>query len=97
MITLYHVLEHIPDPLGALKEIKRLGGSGALIVIEVPNAGGMKARIKGPRWDYCKVDHVNYFRPRDLRVLAYELEMEVLDIRGYQHFSSRRTSFGKTL
>ncbi len=39
VITLFHVLEHLPDPIGVLKQLTtKLNNNGCLIV-EVPNAG----------------------------------------------------------
>jgi SAM-dependent methyltransferase len=87
VLTLYHVLEHISDPKAALAQIKKLANPGALIVIEVPNVGGLEARWKGPRWHYYKVDHVGYYRARDLQRLAEDLGLRVRHVRGYQHFS----------
>lgn len=87
LLSMYHVLEHIADPRAALAQVKALANPGALVVIEVPNPGGWEARIKGRFWHYYKVDHVNYFRATDLRALATELDMHLLDVRGYQHFS----------
>jgi ubiquinone/menaquinone biosynthesis C-methylase UbiE len=87
VISMYHVLEHITDPVASLKGILRLARAGALAVIEVPNVGGLEARIKGRRWHYYKVDHVTYFRPSDLRRIATLVDADVLEVRGYQHFS----------
>jgi len=87
IVTLYHVLEHVPDPRAMLASVKVLAKPGALIVIEVPNVGGLAARLKGRHWHYYKVDHVSYFRTLDLIKLAAELDLEVLGVRGYQHFS----------
>jgi 2-polyprenyl-3-methyl-5-hydroxy-6-metoxy-1,4-benzoquinol methylase len=87
VLSLYHVLEHIADPKSALARVKTLANPGALIVIEVPHVGGWEARLKGRSWHYYKVDHVNYFRESDLHVLASELDMQLLEVRGYQHFS----------
>jgi SAM-dependent methyltransferase len=87
ILTMYHVLEHIPDPRAVLLSVKALANPGALIVIEVPNVGGWEARIKGRKWHYYKVDHVSYFCTADLLRLAKEFELEVLSVRGYQHFS----------
>jgi SAM-dependent methyltransferase len=87
VITMYHVLEHIADPIDALRAVKRLARPGALIVVEVPNAGGLEARLRGRRWHYYKVDHVNYFRAADLDRLAAQSGLRVLGRRGYQHFS----------
>lgn len=87
VLTLYHVLEHVSDPRAVLASVKELANSGALIVIEVPNVAGLNARLRGQRWEYYKVDHVNYFRARDLHRLAADLDLTVLETRGYQHFS----------
>lgn len=87
VLTMYHVLEHIPNPTAALVTVKALANPGALIVIEVPHVGGWGARLTGTRWHYYKVDHVNYFRAADLRRLAAAVDLTVRGVRGYQHFS----------
>lgn len=87
VITLYHVLEHMTDPVECLRKIRRLAQPGALIVVEVPNVGGLKAKLKGRDWDYYKVDHVNYFRVSDFRRTVEQAGLRVLSIKGYQHFS----------
>lgn len=87
VISMYHVLEHLTDPVAALRRVLRVAAPGALVVIEVPHVGGLEARLKGRRWHYYKVDHVNYFRRRDLSRVADQCGLEVLAFRGYQHFS----------
>jgi 2-polyprenyl-3-methyl-5-hydroxy-6-metoxy-1,4-benzoquinol methylase len=87
VITMYHVLEHITGPVECLKRIKHLAKPGALVLIEVPNVGGLEARLKGKKWHYYKVDHVNYFRAVDLRRIAEKVGLQVVALRGYQHFS----------
>ena len=97
VITLYHVLEHLSDPVSAMKQILRLANPGALVVIEVPNVGGLEAKLKGRNWHYYKVDHVSYFRPCDLRRLAQMVGLQVVDVRGYQHFSYPQNVLWKDL
>jgi SAM-dependent methyltransferase len=87
VITLYHVLEHTSDPVATMATERRLASRGALIVVEVPNVEGLEARWKGPRWQYYKVDHATYFRPADLERVAARVGLDVLAMRGYQHFS----------
>lgn len=45
LITLWNVLEHIPDPLAALRIIRPYLLSGGLLGLAVPNAKGLFARI----------------------------------------------------
>jgi SAM-dependent methyltransferase len=97
VLTMYHVLEHISEPKAALRAVKALANPGALIVIEVPHIGGWEARWKGPHWHYYKVDHVNYFRTSDLLRLAADLDLTVLGVRGYQHFSYPQNVLWKDL
>lgn len=43
---MFHVLEHLPDPLDALARVgSRLSGDGALLVIEVPSANDLLIRM----------------------------------------------------
>jgi SAM-dependent methyltransferase len=97
VLTMYHVLEHVADPGAELATVMRLANPGALIVIEVPHVGGWEARLKGRNWHYYKVDHVNYFRASDLRRLAAALDLTILGVRGYQHFSYPQNVLWKDL
>ena len=97
VITLYHVLEHVSKPVECLSNIKRLLRPGGLLVVEVPNVGGWKERLKGHRWDYYKVDHVNYFRPSDLVRTADQAGLKVVGMRGYYHFSHPQDVLWKDL
>lgn len=51
LVTLNHVLEHLPDPLGLLKELldSNLSKDG-LVYIEVPRADSWQAKIAGQNW-----------------------------------------------
>ncbi len=50
-VALNHVLEHLPDPLGLLKELldANLSKNG-LVYIEVPRADSWQAKIAGQNW-----------------------------------------------
>jgi len=97
VITLYHVLEHVAKPVECLANIKRLLRPGGLLVLEVPNVAGWEARLKGHRWHYYKVDHVNYFRPKDLVRAARLAGLNAVGMRGYQHFSYPQNVLWKDL
>ena len=45
VITAFHVLEHLPDPLGTLRNMIRWMAPGGLIIVEVPNIGGWGGRL----------------------------------------------------
>ena len=46
----WHVLEHLDDLDAGLAAIRALLRPGGALVAAVPNAGGLEARLLGPRW-----------------------------------------------
>jgi 2-polyprenyl-3-methyl-5-hydroxy-6-metoxy-1,4-benzoquinol methylase len=68
VITLYHVLEHIPHPNPLLKELRRiLKPKTGCLVIEVPNGGGIQSRLQKENWPYVHPrDHLYYFSCKTL-------------------------------
>lgn len=82
-VTLFHVLEHIPAPRAAMQSFKRLVRPGGILVLEVPNTGGLSAQLKGADWRYYLNHHVNYFDAASLVRLAAATGYEVVEIKGY--------------
>jgi 2-polyprenyl-3-methyl-5-hydroxy-6-metoxy-1,4-benzoquinol methylase len=67
IITLFDVLEHVPDPKKFLLEVKRLLKKGGLIVVNTPNGDSIPARILGTRWHLIvPPEHLHYFSPKNL-------------------------------
>ncbi len=50
VVTLYHCLEHVPDPVGTLRTARALLRPGGVLVVEVPNFGALWRRVFGARW-----------------------------------------------
>ena len=67
-ITLYHVLEHIPELNPFLSELRRvLKPQTGTLVIEVPNGEGLQSRLQKAEWPYVHPhDHLYYFSARSL-------------------------------
>lgn len=71
VITAFHVIEHLPRPLPALRNMVRWLAPGGLIIVEVPNAGGLGARLFGAYWsgfDYPR--HLTHFTPETMGALV---------------------------
>lgn len=78
-ISLWHVLEHLPDPGATIGELRtRLKDSGHLI-IAVPNYGSLDAQIYGYHWAaYDTPRHLWHFSRASLRSLLDQCGFELL-------------------
>jgi hypothetical protein len=66
--VMWHSLEHLADPLAALKEIAAMLSPGGTLLVAVPNAEGAQARLFGERWFHLDVPrHLYHFGERSLR------------------------------
>jgi SAM-dependent methyltransferase len=63
-IVLRHVLEHIPDPVAFLENVRDANGGGGRVYIEVPSFDWIRERRA---WFDLFYEHVNYFRLDDFR------------------------------
>jgi SAM-dependent methyltransferase len=71
-ITLWHVLEHLPDPVATLRELEAMLTPKGVIVIGVPDAQGVQAQTFGAHWMHLDVPrHLFHFGRTSLaRLLA---------------------------
>ncbi|MFN0062943.1 MAG: class I SAM-dependent methyltransferase [Myxococcaceae bacterium] len=64
VITLWHSLEHLPDPFATLRDLTRRLSPEGVIVIAVPNAMGFQAQVFGKKWLHLDVPrHLFHFGP----------------------------------
>ena len=72
LVTFWHSLEHIPpDAIAStLAEIRTQAAPATRVVISVPNARSLQARLYGPKWAYYDVPaHIHQFTPASLDLL----------------------------
>ena len=88
VVILFHVLEHLEDPVAALRSCAGLLRPGGRVVVAVPNWGSWQARFFGPAWFHLDVPrHLWHFSPRTLsRALeASRLRMEDVSFASFEH------------
>lgn len=86
-VTMFDVIEHLPDPRQELREIWRVLRPGGLLVLVTPDAGTLVSRALGSHWLEMKraPEHLHFFTVDGLAAL--------LALNGFTAFE--RHSMGK--
>lgn len=71
VITMWHVLEHLIDPVSELLKVRQLLKDDGVLFIEVPNLKSIKFKLNGGKWQGGNhpLYHRSFFTPRTLRKL----------------------------
>lgn len=78
-VTLWDVIEHVPDPRETLRQVQRLLRPGGIIALNTPDADSLWARTLGMRWHLIvPPEHLHLFGTRSLRRLLTESGFEHL-------------------
>lgn len=82
VITMNHVIEHFVDPVGQLKECRRLLKTGGRLVLAAPNIRSLARRLYGPSWfNLDPPRHFYHFSPRSFRACAERAGFHVRSLR----------------
>ena len=85
-ITLWHSLEHMRNPRATLQSLARLLVPGGLLIVAVPDAGGLQARLFGAHWFHLDVPrHLYHFNQRSLKHLLESAGFAIIR-RWHQEF-----------
>ncbi len=77
-VTLWHSLEHLKDPLQALRTIRGMLRPKGMVLIAVPDFGGFQARLFGRRWFHLDVPrHLYHFSKAALVSILRSAGLEV--------------------
>jgi 2-polyprenyl-3-methyl-5-hydroxy-6-metoxy-1,4-benzoquinol methylase len=78
-LTMFHVMEHLYDPLAYLGAARQLLAPDGRLVVQVPNAASWQARLLGRAWNGADIPrHLTNFRARDLEKMMQTAGFEVL-------------------
>lgn len=81
VITLWHVLEHVPAISEYVKELHNLLADNGTLVVAVPNHKSYDAKIYGKFWAAYDVPrHLWHFSKRSISLLFSQVQMEIIEI-----------------
>ena len=85
VITMWDVIEHLPDPRCELEACCRLLRPGGRLHVSTIDAGSLVARLLGKRWPWLMDMHLVYFDRATLPALLAQAGFRVLSRRTYTH------------
>jgi 2-polyprenyl-3-methyl-5-hydroxy-6-metoxy-1,4-benzoquinol methylase len=92
VISMFHVVEHLPDPYSYLESARELLTPNGRLVVQVPNASSLQFLVLGAHWNGVDVPrHLVNYRQRDLEKLLDRCGFEVVRRK---HFSLRDNPAG---
>lgn len=74
VVTLWDVLEHIPDPVGVIRETHRILKPGGLLILRVPDPESFTGRLFGRHWVALDAPRHLYHFPRSMMKARLERE-----------------------
>jgi SAM-dependent methyltransferase len=89
VVTLWHTLEHLPDPLKALDRIHDLLAPAGRLLVAVPNIDSFEAKVLGSHWLEMDIPgHLYYFSLKTLRTLLEKAGFKCAQSRPQIHPST---------
>jgi SAM-dependent methyltransferase len=80
-VTMFQVLDHMPDPVGLLNECRRVLRPGGVVLAFNHNVTAWSARLLGERSPIIDVEHTYLYSPRTIRTLFDRAGFEVVSVR----------------
>ena len=85
-VVLSHVIEHVPDPIQTLRELRKYMGRNGRLIVTTPNIAGLGAQVFGRFWRGLEPPrHFNVFTPESLKLAfkaaGFEIEQCTTEVR----------------
>lgn len=85
VVTLYDVVEHVPDPCALLREVRRILKPDGLLVLQSPNLGSVMADFCRAKWPWLlPPDHLFHFTATTFAALAEKAGFVVSELRTWE-------------
>jgi dolichol-phosphate mannosyltransferase len=80
VVTMWDVIEHVPDPRALAKAANQMLHKGGLLVINTPDVGSVWARMLKGKWQLLvPPEHVHYYARRNMNMLLGQTGFELVE------------------
>ncbi|MBU3948476.1 MAG: class I SAM-dependent methyltransferase [Proteobacteria bacterium] len=83
MVSLWDVIEHLPDPKAALIEIRNLLKPNGVLLINFPDIGTWQSKVAGKKFWWILSVHLHHFSKSTIHDICRRSGLEVLHFRRY--------------
>jgi 2-polyprenyl-3-methyl-5-hydroxy-6-metoxy-1,4-benzoquinol methylase len=81
VVIIKHIVEHLPDPPKAIREIGRVTAPGGILILATPNLGSLLKPWKGERWiGYQDPTHISLKPPEEWLNLIRSADFSLLKV-----------------
>lgn len=82
VITLFDLIEHVPDPLDLLYSAKRLLKPGGILMVLTPNFDSLAIRVMKELSNLiAPCEHLTYFTPKSVKVVIEQAGLDLLYLK----------------
>ena len=98
VVTLFEVIEHVPNPAAFLHRAGEVVRPGGLVYLTTPNFASLDRFLLGRNWEIIHREHLTYFTPRTLRALVKKTNrFEILHLETSHAFMAALRAIGCVL
>jgi SAM-dependent methyltransferase len=78
VITMFHSIEHIPNPDKIIKEIHKILKDDGILILALPNIGSLGYKFTGKHWFHLDpLKHINQFNPESIKFLLEQCGFKI--------------------